>query len=105
MPVKYHRPALLPAPLTELMGVIVHLFIAHNMPWQAQGITVMHVFLPVRWRMKRIQVNHPDPKRTPNAFRYEGCVAPQHGTALVQSGEFVTVLGWTKRTKGSNPLN
>lgn len=90
MPVKYYRAAPLPAPLTELTCVIAHLFIARNMPWQGQGIIGMHVFLPVRWRMKRMQVNHPDPERTPKAFRYERCVVPQHGMALVQSGAFVT---------------
>lgn len=37
-----------------------------------------------------MQVNHPDPERTPKAFRYERCVVPQHGMALVQSGAFVT---------------
>lgn len=70
------------------------------MLWQAQGIIVMRVFLPMRWRVKSIQVDHLE---TPNAFRYEARVLPQRGTALVQSDEFVTWMD--KRAKVPHPLN
>lgn len=63
----------------ELLYVVVHQFITHNMLWQAQG------------------VDHPG---TFSALRYDGWVLPQHGTAPVQSDEFVTQI---EDSKGLSP--